>query len=82
MCTHIGMSDTLGRHRTPPHVPQNQTVPPTGIVSTPSLVHPGGSERPEGLHATPNLPTNIVPTNIARLKLSGNFPMNLGIPPL
>ena len=31
---------------------------------------------------TPNPPTNIVPTNIARLKLSGNFPMNLGIPPL
>ena len=32
--------------------------------------------------ATPNLPTNIVPTNIARLKLSGKFPMRLGIPPL
>ena len=31
---------------------------------------------------TPNPPTNIVPTNIARLKLSGNFPMGLGIPPL
>ena len=31
---------------------------------------------------TPNLPTNITPTNIARLKLSGKFPMGLGIPPL
>ena len=31
---------------------------------------------------TPNPLTNIVPTNISRLKLSGNFPMNLGIPPL
>ena len=31
---------------------------------------------------TPNLPTNIVPTNIARVKISGKFPMGLGIPPL
>ena len=31
---------------------------------------------------TPNLPTNIVPTNIAWLKLSGEFPVNIGIPPL
>ena len=31
---------------------------------------------------TPNPPTNIVPTNIARVKLSGKSPMNLGIPPL
>ena len=31
---------------------------------------------------TPNLPTNIVPTNISGLKLSGNFPMGLGIPTL
>ena len=31
---------------------------------------------------TPNLPTNIPPTNIARLKLSGKFPMGLKIPPL
>ena len=31
---------------------------------------------------TPNLPTNVVPTNIARLKLSGKSPMGLGIPPL
>ena len=28
-----------------------------------------------------NLPTSIVPTNITWLKLSGKFPMNLGIPP-
>ena len=31
---------------------------------------------------TPNPPTNIVPTNIARVKLSGKSPMGLGIPPL
>ena len=31
---------------------------------------------------TPNLHTNIIPTNIARLKLSGKFPMGLEIPPL
>ena len=31
---------------------------------------------------TPNLPTNIVSTNIARLKLSGKLPMYLRIPPL
>ena len=31
---------------------------------------------------TPNLPTNITPTNIAGLKRSGKFPMGLGIPPL
>ena len=30
---------------------------------------------------TPNLPTKIVPINIARLKLSGKSPMDLGIPP-
>ena len=31
---------------------------------------------------TPNLPTDIVPTNIARVKLSGKSPMGLRIPPL
>ena len=31
---------------------------------------------------TPNLPTNIVPTNIAWLKLSGKSPMDMRIPPL
>ena len=31
---------------------------------------------------TPNIPTNIVPTNIARLKLSGKSPMDMRIPPL
>ena len=30
----------------------------------------------------PNLPTNIIPTKIARLKLSGKSPVGLGIPPL
>ena len=31
---------------------------------------------------TPNLPTNIVPTNIAWLKLSGKSSMDMRIPPL
>ena len=31
---------------------------------------------------TANLPTSIVPTNIARLKLSGKSPMDMRIPPL
>ena len=31
---------------------------------------------------TSNLPTNIIPTNIAWLKLSGKSPMGLGISPL
>ena len=30
--------------------------------------------------ATPNLPINIIPTNIAGLKLSGKFPMDMRIP--
>ena len=34
------------------------------------------------LRVTPNLPTKIIPTTIARLKLSGKFPMGLEIPPL
>ena len=33
-------------------------------------------------HYTPNLPTDITPTNIARLKLSGKSSMGLEIPPL
>ena len=33
-------------------------------------------------YITPNLPTKIVPTNIARLKLSGKSPMDVRIPPL
>ena len=31
---------------------------------------------------TPNLPTNIIPTKIARLKLPGKSPMGMRIPPL
>ena len=30
----------------------------------------------------PSLPTEIIPAKIPRLKLSGRFPMDLGIPPL
>ena len=33
------------------------------------------------VYITANLPTNITPTNIAGLELSGKFPMGLGIPP-
>ena len=33
-------------------------------------------------NGTPNLPTNIIPTNIAWLKLSGKCPMDMRIPPL
>ena len=33
-------------------------------------------------NSTPNLPTNIIPTNITWLKLSGKFPVGLGIPPV
>ena len=32
--------------------------------------------------STPNLPTNIIPTKIAWLKLSGKYPMCLGSSPL
>ena len=32
--------------------------------------------------STPNLPAKIIPTNIAWLKLSGKFPMDMRIPPL
>ena len=31
---------------------------------------------------TPNPPTNITPTNIAWLRFSGKFPMDMIIPPL
>ena len=41
-----------------------------------------GSPSAWPLSSTPNLPTNIVPTNIARLELSGKSPVGLGIPPL
>ena len=34
------------------------------------------------LVCTPNFPTNIIPTNIAWLKLYGKFPMDMRIPPL
>ena len=38
------------------------------------------SRRPRS--RTPNFPTNIIPTQIARLKLSWKSPMGLGIPHL
>ena len=40
------------------------------------------SERLSSPGVTPNPPTNIIPTNIARLKLSGKSPMDMRIPPL
>ena len=36
----------------------------------------------EARATTPNLPTNITPAYIARLKLSGKSPLDLGIPPV
>ena len=45
----------------------------------------GQSPRVRGAHLgtdKPNLPTKLSPTKIACLKLSGRFPMGLGIPPL
>ena len=35
-----------------------------------------------GFVSMPNLPTNIIPIKIARLKLSVKFPMDMRIPPL
>ena len=43
---------------------------------------PGGARRCRWRHDTPNLPTNIIPTKIARVNFYGKFPMGLGIPPL
>ena len=48
-----------------------------GVPSTPLRYKPDRQKE-----NTPNLPTNITPTKIAWLKLSGKFPMGLGIPPL
>ena len=36
--------------------------------------------RTSNLSGTPNLPTNVIPTEIACLKLSGKLPVGLGIP--
>ena len=35
-----------------------------------------------GARSTPNLTTKTIPTKIARLTISGNFPMDMRIPPL
>ena len=43
---------------------------------------PSDSTGPASASHTPNPPTNIVPTNIARLKLSGKSPMDMRSPPL
>ena len=34
------------------------------------------------MYCKADFPTNIIPTKIARLELSGKSPMGLGIPPL
>ena len=47
-----------------------------------SCFYEGGVLLRGGDYITPNLPTSIVPTNIARLELSGKSPMGLEIPPL
>ena len=38
--------------------------------------------RLEDVSGTPNIPTKNLPTKVRRLKISGKFPMGLGIPPL
>ena len=43
---------------------------------------PFGESQSLASRGTPNPPTNIVPTNIARLKLSGKSPMDMRTPPL
>ena len=53
-----------------------------GIISVGSSGMPMRAPRPCPLAGTPNLPTNITPTNIAWLKLSGKFPVGLEISPL
>ena len=49
-----------------------------GAFETPSK----GASRSSVRGSTPNLRTKIIPTKIAWLKLSGRFPMGLGVPPL
>ena len=51
------------------------------LAPTPGGIASLGGTSEESSH-TPNPPTNIVPTNIARLKLSRKSPMGLSIPPL
>ena len=58
----------------------------SGMVQTSegSVGDPFGSTsiRHASASHTPSLPTNIIPTQIARLELSGKSPMDMGIPPL
>ena len=55
------------------------------IHRSPKFLTPGGRaclvRCPSRTLCTPNLPTNIIPSNVAWLKLSRSFPMDLGIPP-
>ena len=44
--------------------------------------HAKSSDDDDDDYNAPNLPTKIIPTKTAWLKLSGKFPMGLGIPPL
>ena len=41
----------------------------------------GQTQNKQQLH-TLSLPTEIIPTKVALVKLSGQFPMGVGIPPL
>ena len=71
----------------PKHLGSNGVRPNSlGLVPGPFLAP---LQSPQGLQrfsveddATPNLPTKIIPTKIACLKLSGTFPLGMRIPPL
>ena len=78
MPRHATPRPAMSRHVTPSHLTSchaiSRHVSPHGDTSrhVMSRIHGG----------TPNLPTKIIPTKIAGLKLSRKFPMALGIPPL
>ena len=57
-------------------------APTNGQPAPPRWGGPWNVAQLRGWRNTPNLPTNIVPTNIAGLKLSWKFPMDMKISPL
>ena len=52
------------------------------LLFTGALPSYTGTNQGHQMNDYAHLPTNIVPTKLARLKLSGTFPMGLEIPPL
>ena len=67
----------LGRHQLDQQVTRTRWDEPASQV--PTIESPC---RPWGSTHTPNLPTNIIPTKIRWLTISGEFPMGMIIPPL